>query len=253
MDIAARARTSAVSARLRSRALAHGETIWRRARGRARQARAIPGAIAALAARIDRNEEWKRAKSSIRTHGHRMGIAARVRTRALSAEFRSRSLGCGRAVWKAAREWVRQVQATAASARLTLGQGVLHKLTAAAQPLQRGARLPPVTARSALAIAGAIAALAVLVADGRARAPVLTEVSQMGNEAVLGTAVEPIPFRMNSHPWSTVAIDGVEAGTTPFTIPLEPGPHHFRVAMADGRILEQIFVVSTLQDRLAFR
>jgi hypothetical protein len=206
-----------------------------------------------LAARVDWNEDWERATSSIRARARRMGSAARPRALALSAGLRSRSHTCGDAVWKVTREYARQAQATVASARLTLDQDVVQEFTRAANTFQRSARLAVATALPRLAIVGAIAVLAALVAGGRARAPALAEVSQMGSDVVLGTAVEPIPFRMNSHPWSTVAIDGVEAGTTPFTIPLEPGPHHFRVAMADGRILEQTFVVSTLQDRLAFR
>ena len=174
----------------------------------AHSAFAMACAVAALAARMDQ------VVRSIRTHGHRyghrMGSVLRDRTSAVSARPRSRTLLRSAAAWST--------------------------------------RLPPFPTRSALAMAGAIAALAAIVADGRVPATLMKPSGHGG-----GTIGEPIRFRMNSHPWSTVEIDGVVAGTTPFTISLAPGPHHFRAAMADGRILEKVFAVSAQQDRLAFR
>jgi hypothetical protein len=102
-------------------------------------------------------------------------------------------------------------------------------------------------------VAGTIAALAAIAIVGRAPPSAITDLSGAGGKTISTPIGEPILFRVNSHPWSTVALDGVDAGTTPFTISLEPGPHHFRVAMADGRILEKVVVVSALQDRVAFR
>ena len=55
---------------------------------------------------------------------------------------------------------------------------------------------------------------------------------------------------VNSDPWSNVEVDGVEAGSTPLTIELAPGPHRFRAAMADGRVVEKEFEVTADRNRV---
>ncbi len=62
-----------------------------------------------------------------------------------------------------------------------------------------------------------------------------------------------IPIHVNSHPWSQVEVDGEPVGSTPLTVSLEPGPHRFRLAMADGRVREEVVEVSAERDRVAFR
>jgi hypothetical protein len=66
-------------------------------------------------------------------------------------------------------------------------------------------------------------------------------------------AVTPaIPVGVNSDPWSNVEVDGAPVGPTPLTIELAPGPHRFRAAMADGRVLEKEFVVGEAQNQVVF-
>jgi hypothetical protein len=286
MADAAQDHTSALSANLRSRSLARGAALWNGApewpheiqrmaasarlaldrrfehwrRTRAARIIRLRQSTAPLALRA---RAWlegsarsalvasKRAQRSIRTHGHRVA-AGRHRARALSARLRSRALAHNAAAWNGLRGRARQIQATAAYERFALHQRVRTGLSGAGRLLRRSERLPLLAARS-LGLAVVLAVLATILADGRTTIPPITELSESRGEAIVATIGDPILFRLNSHPWSTIEIDGIEAGTTPFTISLEPGLHHFRVAMADGRILEKELVVSALQDRLAFR
>ena len=190
----------------------------------------------------------ERAARSIRMQGQRMGGPTRDRIRAVAIRLRSRSLARGAAVASGARGWARQLRARAANARLALYQ---RGMAVAAELRRPGAQLSLLPLGSGLMVA-ATAVIVALVAIGRAPT-IATDPSVKQVDTIVGAVGEPIPFRVNSQPWSTVEVDGAEAGATPFTISLEPGRHHFRAAMADGRILEKVLVVSAQEDRLAFR
>jgi hypothetical protein len=66
-------------------------------------------------------------------------------------------------------------------------------------------------------------------------------------------AAAPIQVGINSDPWSNVAVDGVDFGSTPLSIELSPGPHRFRAEMADGRIIEKEIEVAEGRDEVVFR
>jgi hypothetical protein len=63
----------------------------------------------------------------------------------------------------------------------------------------------------------------------------------------------PIRVAVNSDPWSHVQVDGAEAGPTPLMIELAPGPHRFRAAMSDGRVIEKQYDVSADRNRIVLR
>jgi hypothetical protein len=71
-------------------------------------------------------------------------------------------------------------------------------------------------------------------------------------DADVATATPAIPVGVNSNPWANVEIDGSPVGSTPLTIELAPGPHRFRAAMANGRVLEKSFVVSEQRNQVVF-
>jgi hypothetical protein len=71
-------------------------------------------------------------------------------------------------------------------------------------------------------------------------------------ETRIAAAEAVIPVAVNSDPWSNVEIDGAPVGSTPLTIELPPGPHRFRAAMADGRVLERDFVVGEDRNQVVF-
>jgi AAA domain len=189
----------------------------------------------------------ERSARVIWARGHRLAAVARDRSIAVTAQLRSLPVGGSGVVWNEAQVWARQVCAAQASALRALYPHIQRVVTHAARRLHYGFRLLRFSARWALTMVGAIAAVTVFT--GVARAPVITELPGEGAR----TIGEPILFRVNSYPWSTVEVDGVESGTTPFTTSLESGSHHFRAAMADGRVLEKSLVVSALHDRVAFR
>ncbi len=66
-------------------------------------------------------------------------------------------------------------------------------------------------------------------------------------------AEPPIRVAVNSDPWAEVQVDGIVAGTTPFTLELTPGLHRFRAVMADGRVVEQDHEIAPGRDRVVFR
>jgi hypothetical protein len=189
------------------------------------------------------------------SHGARMDPTRKR----IAAAWRTAMQASAAGIARLARASARGTFRARAWARDRLGGGAVR--SRARLPL-RSLRLAPSSVRSALGMAGVIAALASVLAVGRAPtvATVRASSSEGGEaiveavgEAIRATLVEPILVRVNSHPWSTVEIDEVEAVTTPFTVSLAPGPHQFRVLMADGRVLEQVVVVSALHDRVAFR
>jgi PEGA domain len=63
----------------------------------------------------------------------------------------------------------------------------------------------------------------------------------------------PIRVGVNSDPWSNVAVDGVDFGSTPLSIPLPPGLHRFHVRMSDGRIIEKEIEIAKGRDEVVFR
>jgi hypothetical protein len=63
----------------------------------------------------------------------------------------------------------------------------------------------------------------------------------------------PIEVGINSDPWSNVAVDGVDLGSTPISVSLSPGPHRFRAEMADGRIVEKEIEVKKGRREIVFR
>ena len=63
----------------------------------------------------------------------------------------------------------------------------------------------------------------------------------------------PIEVGINSDPWSNVAVDGVDLGSTPISISLSPGRHRFRAEMADGRIVEKEIEVKKGRREIVFR
>jgi hypothetical protein len=67
------------------------------------------------------------------------------------------------------------------------------------------------------------------------------------------TDAPSIAFHVNAVPWAHVEVDGRAVGTTPLTLALAPGPHHFRVEMMDGRSIERVVEVSPEHDRVGFR
>jgi hypothetical protein len=142
------------------------------------------------------------------------------------------------------------------------------------------ARLPHISARTAFAIGGALAAslaFALLVnrvpeivawsaetADAyrsdllgtvrswTPREPSAGPVARVDSSAAVAAPTR-IRVAVNSDPWSNVAVDGVAAGSTPLTIELAPGWHAFRAAMADGRVVEKEVEVTAERNRVSLR
>lgn len=70
---------------------------------------------------------------------------------------------------------------------------------------------------------------------------------------VAASAGAPIHVGINSDPWSDIAVDGVDFGSTPLSIPLSPGTHRFRAKMADGRVVEKEIEVAEGRNEVVFR
>ena len=79
--------------------------------------------------------------------------------------------------------------------------------------------------------------------------PAAVPIARVVPSALVGQA--RIRVAVNSDPWSNMEVDGVAAGSTPLTIELAPGPHRFRAAMADGRVVEKEFEVTADRNRVA--
>jgi hypothetical protein len=83
--------------------------------------------------------------------------------------------------------------------------------------------------------------------------PVQPAPVQPAKPPVPAPGAAPIHVGINSDPWSNVAVDGVDFGSTPLSIPLAPGPHRFRAEMADGRIIEKEIEVAEGRSEIVFR
>jgi hypothetical protein len=155
----------------------------------------------------------------------------------------------------------------AASGALRSARAARRAAVCRAAPLRRvaSARVPfALGALAALAVAAGILAL---LPDARPPAGDLASAppASVGQAAFVPppalpvVAAAPAPdaarvmLRVNSHPWSRIEIDGVGIGSTPFSVELAPGPHRFRVAMSDGRMLEEVVNVTPESARVSFR
>jgi hypothetical protein len=103
-----------------------------------------------------------------------------------------------------------------------------------------------------IGVGGAALVAAAIATIGR----IDTTASQTSAAAASAAAPAPlewIDFKLNSDPWATIEVDGVRVGSTPITIRMTPGAHHFHARMADGRIAERSLMVSRQWDHYAFR
>jgi len=123
------------------------------------------------------------------------------------------------------------------------------------------ARVPAAAAERASAIAAATAErgsaylralLAALPRESDPEPEPIAPVAAAPPSPGAAAAVAAIPVGVNSDPWSNVEVDGAPAGSTPLLIELAPGPHRFRAAMADGRVIEKDLIVSERQNQIVF-
>ena len=257
---ATRARVRDGYAQLRSRSLL-GATfiqntldVWTR---QLKRAIAIASPRAAVAGRMERARSWimdvrqrtKQACLSMLIRCRRGMTLTAIDTRTWLSRLRSRTYAHCVALWNGVRARVGYLQSAIVVAGLLLSRRTREILMVAQRLLRQGDRIPRFGVHYGLVMAGIFVALGASVAIGRI--PIRSFMALSSHWGATG--VEPILFRLNSHPWAIVEVDGVKAGSTPLTISLEPGSHRFRVVMADGQIHEDVLVVSKLLDHYAFR
>ena len=199
-------------------------------------------AMAIAPAKVQGPSQWQRLRTTFALRQAFHGARIRFRSRLYATAVRNKGA-----------VWMRQLRGAVAIAVRSLSRRFHEVLMGAQQVLRRGRQSPRFPAHYGFAIAGILAVLGASVAIGRVPIPKVMSLSGDWGAASVEPIVESIPFRLNSQPWAIVEVDGVESGSTPFTISLEPGSHHFRVVMADGRIHEEVLVVSLVHDRHAFR
>lgn len=233
---------------------AHGARV---ARARGARAVALAGSWMALARRADLVRSWL-AESWEGAQQGACAILSRCRRRlartssdgrtALS-RLRSRTHARAEARRNGFLRWVGSLRSAIEASGRSLFRLPFGRSMQAQRLLHRRHRNPRLRWAYGLVMASVFVALGASMIDRRF--PTRSIVPPSSQRRAEG--VEPILFRLNSHPWASVEVDGVKVGSTPLTIALEPGSHRFRVVMADGHVQDDRLVVSTQMDHYAFR
>lgn len=192
---------------------------------------------------------WRHCSTFLSTFLRNEGVQAAIDSRRLLSRLRSHSIAHRAVFWDGVRGRAADLQSSIGVAGRILSGRTREIRMRFHRLLRPWERIPGFRLQCGLVMAGLFVALGASVAMGRIPLPAMMALSPRSG----AVEVEPILFRVNSHPWAIVEVDGVKAGSTPLTISLAPGSHRFRIEMADGQIHEDVLVVSTRLDHHAFR